>query len=393
MNICFFSYEHISGTRGGTERVTEILARSFESKGHRVYMVSVCPPIENDILKENQYILPKIEIETIENVSFIKIFLIEKAIDIILNQAVPKEVLALIVKANNHIPIITCIHTHPLVTIKSITDFWDRKKMNNKWKFRFLYPFIYLAFLSFKRNAKRRTKEYLSFFQKNCDAVVLLSNKYKDCVIDMLGRNVQNLYAIPNPKDLKNVPIISKENTIIFVGRLEFQKRVDRLLLVWGELFNKHKDWKLQIIGEGDCKIFFEQLAQKNNLKNIEFIGHSAPEEYYKKAAIMCMTSTHEGLPMVLLEALQYNVIPVAFNSFESATDIIIDKENGFLIKPFSLKEYAKILDKLMSNAEYRNCIQRQLQEKQQIALFNKNSIVKQWEKLFEELKNKENSK
>ena len=96
------------------------------------------------------------------------------------------------------------------------------------------------------------------------------------------------------------------------------------------------------------------------------------------KLSILCMTSSHEGLPMVLLEALQYNVIPIAFNSFESITDIIVDKENGFLI--------TKTLDRLMSDAEYIKSIQNKIQEKQQIDLFNKNRIIEEWEKLFDKV-------
>ena len=390
MNICFFSFEYISKTRGGTERVTDMLAYAFEAKGHNVYLISVCPPIEKDTVSPNRYVLPNTEIHSDINVEFVNKFLHEKKIDVIINQAVPKEVLTLILKAHDSVPIIACIHTHPLISIKSITDFWDRKRINNKWKFRFLFPFIYLAFQHFKRSAKKSTKEYLSFFQENCDVIVLLSNKYKTSVVDVLkNKKIHNLYAIPNPKDVNVATTDLKEKTIIFIGRIEFQKRIDRLLLIWEKIYKKHADWKLQIIGNGSDKNYFIQFAQKLGLKNVEFIGNTSPEEYYKRASIICMTSTHEGLPMVLLEALQYNVVPVAFNSFESITDIIVNKENGFLVKPFSINKYAKTLDKLMSDAEYLKSVQIKIQKKQEMDLFNKNHIVEQWEKLFEKIINR----
>lgn len=384
MNICIFNFEHVSKTRGGTERVTSILSNAYKAQGHNVYMVSVCPPVSNDTLKDNQFILPENGINTKTNIDFVRNLLAEKKIDIILNQAVPKEVLDLIVSTQPSAPIITCIHTHPFIVMKSITDFWDRKKMRNGWKFILFYPIIYMIFLYFKRSARKSTKEHLLHCYKNSDAIVLLSNKYKKCFTDLLGNiDTSKLYAIPNPKEQKNKTIDIKEKTVIFVGRQVFQKRVDRLLFVWKKVFKKHADWKLQIIGDGDEKDLFKQLAEKLNLKNIEFIGLTAPEEYYRKASILCMTSSHEGLPMVLLEAQQYNVIPIAFNSFESSTDIIENKKNGFLIKPFSIKEYARIMDMLMSDADYRKKIHTNIQHNIYTDSFDKNNITEQWERLF----------
>lgn len=38
---------------------------------------------------------------------------------------------------------------------------------------------------------------------------------------------------------------------------------------------------------------------------------------------------------MVLIEALTYGVVPIAFASFEALQDIIKDGINGFVITPF----------------------------------------------------------
>ena len=44
---------------------------------------------------------------------------------------------------------------------------------------------------------------------------------------------------------------------------------------------------------------------------------------------------------MVLIEALTYGVVPIAFASFEALQDIIKDGINGFVITPFDKKKYA----------------------------------------------------
>ena len=73
------------------------------------------------------------------------------------------------------------------------------------------------------------------------------------------------------------------------------------------------------------------------------------PAPYYRKARILCLTSTHEGMPMVINEALSYGCTPIAFNSFHAAEDMLPDRETGRLIPPFSLRLFARELDELMS--------------------------------------------
>ena len=57
---------------------------------------------------------------------------------------------------------------------------------------------------------------------------------------------------------------------------------------------------------------------------------------------------------MVLLEAMCFGVVPIAFNSFPAVTDLVIDGKTGFLVAPFSIKEYAQKIGLLMQNESTR---------------------------------------
>lgn len=394
MNICIFNYEHVSEIRGGTERVTSLLATAFEKKGHKIFMISAKPPIDSSTLKENQYVLPEVEVHTNTNIDFVIRILTEKKIDIILNQAVPQEVLTLINATNGSIPTITCIHTNPLIPVKSITDYWDSCKIKYGWKFWILYPLLLLAFTYFRHKAKKKAKRYLSFIYKHSDKVVLLSENYKSIFLDTAKiTDTEKLIAIPNPiiSTNINININKKEKLILFVGRLEFQKRVDRLLEIWKRVSKKHYDWKLKIIGDGNTREQYEALSKKMKLRNIEFVGATSPEDYYKKASILCITSSHEGLPMVMLEALQYQVIPIAFNSFESLTDVIIDKYNGIVVDAFSIKKYSQALELLIKNDNFLKKIRKNITEFNKTEKFNIEKITQQWEELFIDISQQKN--
>ena len=118
-------------------------------------------------------------------------------------------------------------------------------------------------------------------------------------------------------------------------------------------------------------------------IPNIRFEGFQNPLPYQLESSIFCLTSSYEGWPMVLTEAMQCGTVPIAFNSFASVTDIIDNGRNGILIEPFSIKEYEKELRRLMDNP----ALIKQMSEyaQQDIEKYSVKNIVDKWEKLFRE--------
>lgn len=392
MNICIFSYVHISKLRGGVERVTSTLVTEFKKRGHNVYMVSALAPIEDDALENNQFVLPSSFITSNAydtNAIYITNLLEEKKIDIIINQSDIKNIFDLIIENHKKIPVVSCIHTDPLALLKAIKDNWDEWKMKEGQTFWFKYPYFLLRKIyQYHTRKKYISAKHREYYEKS-DAIVLLSEKFKDSFIRISGiKEKSKLYAISNPNSFKNTLCteFQKENTVLFVGRLDFQKRVDRLLKVWREIYTYFPNWKLKIIGNGKDKIYLENYSKKLKLRNVEFTGARNPEEDYKRASIFCMTSTCEGFGMVLTEALQYNVIPIAYKSFESIDDIIINEINGFLVKPFSTKLYVKTLSKLISDKKYRESVHINIKKDNIVEKFSVERIANQWEELFNKL-------
>lgn len=81
-------------------------------------------------------------------------------------------------------------------------------------------------------------------------------------------------------------------------------------------------------------------------------MGHQKPQEYYKRSAICCLTSTREGLPMSLLEAESYGCALLAFDSFSAIYDIIEDNVNGYIIPAYDLNYYSERLLLLTENKD-----------------------------------------
>ena len=179
------------------------------------------------------------------------------------------------------------------------------------------------------------------------------SPRYTEDALQLAGEPERaRLYAIPNllTYDPVQPGLSGKENAVLYVGRLvDSPKKADRLLKVWKRVQPLHPDWRLYLVGDGPERGNLERLAARLNLENVHFEGVQDPAPYYRKARILCLTSTHEGMPMVINEALSYGCTPIAFNSFHAAEDMLPDRETGRLIPPFSLRLFARELDELMS--------------------------------------------
>lgn len=96
------------------------------------------------------------------------------------------------------------------------------------------------------------------------------------------------------------------------------------------------------------------------------------------------MTSACEGLPMTILEAQQCGCVPIVYDSFASAKDIINSGKNGVLIANRDKAAYVAALKELMTNVELRTkmseaCVQS-------AERFSVEKVAAQWDALIQSL-------
>ena len=76
----------------------------------------------------------------------------------------------------------------------------------------------------------------------------------------------------------------------------------------------------------------YRELARGIGCRNVVLLGERKDVTlWYAGADVFCLTSFLEGAPNALLEAM-YSGLPVVATSFSSATEIIDDGENGYLV-------------------------------------------------------------
>ncbi|SDL03084.1 glycosyltransferase [Halanaerobium congolense] len=391
MNILFFYNSSLDPITGGIGRVSTVLAKYFDSKGNNTFFLSRINTTKNNNDRQD-YLVDQEKYFTDKNCEFLKSYLLKNKIDIIINQSGMSNIASqFIFQAKElDIPIISVIHNTLIGSIKNFSSaYYDRfSKLNLQFLLKYTDSKYIKKIILFLYKLKYR-EHYQELVNKS-DKVVLLSNSFVSELEFFVGDGYrEKIAAISNPisfdVDNCSIDINKKEKEILYVGVVNFsQKRVDLLIEIWNNLCDDYSDWKLRIVGGGPGLCEAKNLANELNLKNIFFEGFQDPKSYYENASIFCMTSSFEGFGIVLVEAMQYGVVPVAFNSFASVTDIIDSETSGLLIPTFDIEKYKNKLRKLIENEEYRYKLANNALDKS--SEFSIKKIGDQWLNLFKSL-------
>lgn len=161
--------------------------------------------------------------------------------------------------------------------------------------------------------------------------------------------------VIGNPvRKIEQLPEMKRENIILTVGRLIKTKHHDRLIHIFAQL--DATDWKLVIVGgdiPGQNRMqYLKSLTEELGVAGrVFFEGEQANvDDYYRKAKIFAFTSSSEGYPNVIAEALSAGLPVVAYDCVAGPSEMIRDGENGFLISVFDEKEFQDKLQLLVKD-------------------------------------------
>lgn len=132
---------------------------------------------------------------------------------------------------------------------------------------------------------------------------------------------------------------------ILFVGRLEQAKGVSRVLHIVERLQRDGIEVFLDLVGDGPQRPQFEQSAAKLGLSElVKFHGwlprSALPTSYGPAHFLLLPTSSSEGWPKVLGEAMAYGVVPVSTN-VSSIPQYLRRFETGRTFEPDNLEGFA----------------------------------------------------
>lgn len=231
-----------------------------------------------------------------------------------------------------------------------------------------------------------RTK-YDTYLVKKYNKFIVLTNEDKQ-----LWGELSNISVIPNANSFEcedSANLINKQ--AIAVGRYDYQKGFDELILAWSLIVNENPSWNLKIYGDGPLKQDYIHLINKLNLnKHIELCPPTNKiKKAYLDSSILVMTSNYEGFGMVLIEAQNCGLPLISYDCKCGPKDIITDGVNGFLVPLKNREKLAERLNILMQDYELRKILGSNAKE--QSKNFQQSIIMKKWLDLFDEVLSKNN--
>ena len=254
------------------------------------------------------------------------------------------------------------------------------------------------SFLSLNKKANRKTiawehvtyqtggilfNDILRRYYKNLKGIVCINSPAIEHY-----KQYNKTYYIPNiiGEPFENQPEINfenKENLISFVGRLDKEKNVIALLEIFKKA-NVSKDWKLQIIGDGNERVNLEHFVEKNQLQErIIFYGTKTSEEILKllrRSKIFGFTSLKEALPTVLVEAMFCSNAIISYNCNYGPSDIV-KNNSGFLIDVNNKEDFIQKLEMLTNSDEKLEKMMESASKEAQN--WKQNEILKKWQEII----------
>lgn len=217
------------------------------------------------------------------------------------------------------------------------------------------------------------------------DKVINISN-WEIPYLNKLGLKTNKLFYLPNgvPESFfKSNPTYSKNNKILFLGRISPVKNIE---LVISAL--KETDYSLDITGpsEGDYKNELQKLVKSEGVE--KKISFSEPiYDLNKKiqkidsSMLFILPSKREGMPQSLIEAMARGRICIGSDA-EGIKDLIKNKSNGFIFSAKNKDSLSNTLNHISNmNKNDLNSISKNSREF--ASKFNWKIIVSKLDKLI----------
>jgi glycosyltransferase involved in cell wall biosynthesis len=157
------------------------------------------------------------------------------------------------------------------------------------------------------------------------------------------------------------------DHVVLAVGRLSKEKGLHDLVAAMDKLQQLRPDFLVQllIVGDGPERKRLERGIKSFRLKErVKLVGHVRDvRPYYASAHVLAISSSSEGSPNALLEAMAAGV-PVVATSVGGIPEIVTNGETALFVRPHNPEEMASAINLVLSNAQLSQALVRNARER-----------------------------
>lgn len=236
------------------------------------------------------------------------------------------------------------------------------------------------------------TKKYITWFYNKCQLVITPS---KSIANDIAKHGLKSpISIIPDPVNIDRLrPSAQKTElkklcglpdfSLVYVGRISYEKRIHELLKVFALLSSKYPKMRLSIIGDGPERQNLENFAKRLNIREkVIFFGLLKDQAFVDAIAandIFITASDMENQPLPLIEAMAIGLPQVVA---KSAIDEYVENGiTGQVTEKYSFMELSEEITKLIENPVLREKMSEN--SKKSSRKYDVKNISKEYERIY----------
>jgi len=219
-----------------------------------------------------------------------------------------------------------------------------------------------------------------SFFDKSSgrllldfsDKIVALSEHNKR-LISNLGASEDKIAIVPNGVDVEEYASLHRSKRILeelhsdgpillYVGRIDWNKRVDKIVEALPAILKDFPSAKLVVVGPdySNCLNELREVSGKLKVADSLVIMGNVPKEklleFYSVANVFLLPSSYEGFGLSMLEAM-CSRIPVIVSPSGGPGDILSDRTHALLLKESRSDEISRLVHAVLTDHSLREAL------------------------------------
>ncbi|UZW14975.1 glycosyltransferase family 4 protein [Clostridium pasteurianum] len=388
MKICFVMSNIC--TLGGVQRVVSVLCNEL-IKYYEIDILCVSKEIKNngDLYKLNSKINVKFKYNFVKtnliDKSFRKIVKdINKFVGILNNERYYTNLLNIYFPIKVRTQFIEYLNYNKYDVVIGVEGLYSillgsiKEKLNSKvigWQHN-----SYEAYLKNKNKYYWNLNILFNKYVSKLDRYIVLNEHDDEMYMKEMGISCDVIY---NPTSFKS-DIKSKVNSNIFLaaGRFNYQKGFDLLLQSFKVFSMENTDWKLVIVGDGEEKNKLLKTIKEFQLEDRVEIHNFTNNisDYFLKSSVLLLSSRWEGMPMIVLEALEMGV-PIITYDITAVRPLVTHMVEGVIVNKFDITAFADAMIRISKSENLRKNMSRNAISKSK--LFDISTIIKKWQNLL----------
>lgn len=352
---------------GGAERVATTLASAWADRGDDVTLVSTYPrrgecfyPLSSRVrlvwIADRLHGAGNPASVTLAKLKVLRQMMRDNAPDVVISFLTNVNVMALLAHTGLRVPIVVCERTSPLAATNS--GFVLRQLR------RFLYPKADVVTVQADSSVEP--------FKRMVPGI-----RHLEVVSNPLPSGLLQRTSVSAPRSMRK--------RLMAMGRLVPSKQFDVLIEAFALLAPQFPDWDLVIWGEGPVRdILIRQVQSLSMSEQISLPGRTPqPWDELATADAFALTSSVEGFPNVLLEAMALGLPCIAFDCPSGPAEISRHGQDALLVPLGDVAGFCKGLEQLMQDADLREKLGKRGAEsvRQRYAL---PQILKRWDEIIQ---------